>query len=336
MKQFIERRMVLEIGIVLFTFILFVLNDWIFISSLRSFFLGIAYYMVLYAHAQLNRFYILPFLLKKQNVSMYIVLTIVGLLVFAVILSQMAQLFLYKTCFLSNNPAKLSFYYQFGILLGSYFCIAALSLFVEYYHRQKNEADRELLMRKVQIDLLNKQLNPHFLFNTLNTIYGLSIEQPERTPDTVMKVSELLRYQVESSKKDTVSLKEEVNFIESYIAIEKERLGYRCNIELNLSIDDIDRYYIAPMVVFTFVENAFKHGTGNISGCFVTIELNVTAGTLELKIDNSISVKNDNVKSTKVGLENTKARLQMIYPDRHSLFLDEQDNRFKTYLKIIL
>ncbi|UYW02479.1 histidine kinase [Flavobacterium agricola] len=249
MKLSVERKWVLEVGILIFTFILFALNDWILIKSMTSFSLGIAYYLVLYAHAQLNRYIALPFLIKKQNVSMYIALTILGLIIFSFILSQMTHLFLYRTCFLSNNPAKLSFHYQLGILLGSYFCITGLSLFVSYYHKQRIEADKEILSRKMQVDLLSKQLNPHFLFNTLNTIYGLSIEHPERTPDAVIKVSELLRYQVENSKKDLVSLSEEIAFIDSYIAIEKERFGHRCTIDFDVFIDNIKQYYVAPMII---------------------------------------------------------------------------------------
>ena len=326
----------LEVAILLFTFILFVLNDWIFISSVRSFFLGVAYYLVLYTHAQLNRRFALPFLLKKQNVAMYLLVTLLGLAVFAFILSQMAQLFLYRTCFLSNNPAKLSFHYQLGILLGSYFCITGLSLFVAYYHRQRKDADREISSRKVQIDLLNKQLNPHFLFNTLNTIYGLSIEHPERTPDTVLKVSELLRYQVESSKKDLVPLQDEIAFIESYIAIERERLGYRCTIDVTVNADSAKPYLIAPMIVFTFVENAFKHGTDSINGCFVKIDLCVEQERLKLRIRNSVCTKNEDVKSTKIGLENTKTRLQMLYPDKHQLQLYNESGEFVTFLELIL
>ncbi|MDL1912940.1 MAG: histidine kinase [Bergeyella sp.] len=336
MKLLGDRKWVLELGILLFSFILFVLNDWIFISSLKSFFLGGAYYLVLYVHAQLNRFYILPFLLKKQNVYMYVVLTSLGLLTFVIILSQIAQIFLYKTCFLNNNPAKLSFQYQLGILLGSYICIAGPSLFVEHYHKKKKETDKEILSKKIKIDLLNKQLNPHFLFNTMNTIYGLSIDFPERIPDTIMKVSELLRYQVESSNRDWVPLRDEMAFIESYIAVEKERLGYRCSVELNISTDNVEEYSIAPMIVFTFIENAFKHGTGNISGNFIKIGIKVNDGILVLEISNSLSRTISNITSTKVGLENTKTRLQMIYPDKYSLRLNERGSQFNTYLQIAL
>lgn len=336
MKFFLDRKWVFEIGIIAFSAILFILNDWILIKTWRSFFLGIAYYIILYAHAQLNRFFIMPFLTKKQNPWLYLLLTSILLLGFAMILSQLTEMYLYKTCFLYNNPVKTTFHYQLGVLLGSYICIAGTTMFVEHYREQKDKADKEIMSNKMTIDLLNKQLNPHFLFNTLNTIYGLSLEFPERTPDAVLKVSELLRYQVENGNKDWVCLKDEIEFIESYIAIEKERIGYRCNIEFTKSIDDIDKYQIAPMIIFTFVENAFKHGTGNINGCFILIDIKIKNAILELNITNSLSKTKGNIVSTKVGLKNTKARLQMIYPERHNLFTKDNENQYITNLQIVL
>ncbi len=267
---------------------------------------------------------------------MYGIFTLLGFLIFAAILTQIAQLFLYKVCFLHNNPVKLSFRYQFGILVGSYICIAGTSLFVEYYRKQRKESRQEILSNRTKIDLLNKQLNPHFLFNTLNTIYGLSIEFPERTPDTIIKVSDLLRYQLESSSKESVSLRDEINFIESYISIERERIGYRCEIQLNVDIDRLDTYSIAPMIVFTFVENAFKHGTDNIKDNFITIDITAVDAVLKLKISNSLAKNKRNIVSTKVGLENTQARLQLIYPESHMLTLTSTESQFDTFLQIAL
>lgn len=335
MKLFVDRKWVLELGVLLFSYVLFILNDWILIRTWRSLLLGIAYYLVLYTHAQLNRCYIVPFLLKKQNVWRYCLLTILSLLLFSAFLQQLAQLMLYQTCFIYNNAAKLTYHYQLGILLGSYICIAGPSLFIEYYHRQKDQADKEILSNKIKIDLLNKQLNPHFLFNTLNNIYGLSIEYPDRTPDAVMKVADLLRYQLENGAKELVALQDEITFIESYIAIEKDRIGYRCQIQVQVSIDQVEQYFIAPMILFTFIENAFKHGTNNINGNVIDIIINATQGILELKIRNTVAHRSK-VVSTRVGLENTKARLQLIYPHKHDLQLIHTADHFETYLQLKL
>gem|GEM_PF-3726204 len=151
----------MELSILIFSFILFALSDWILIKSWRSFLLGIAYFLVLYSHAQLNRYLIFPLLQKKRKVFHYIMLTILGLLIFAFLMNEMSKIISYKSCFLNNNPAKMTFHYQLGILLGSYICIAGPSLFVEHYFKQKNDSKKELMEKKIKIDLLNKQLNPH-------------------------------------------------------------------------------------------------------------------------------------------------------------------------------
>jgi len=333
----LDRKWMQELGILVFSFILFTLNDWILIATWKSFFLGIIYFMLLYAHAQFNRYLLLPILFKKrQNWLLYICLTLLVIFSFTFLLCDLTQFVLYKNCFFLKDSSKLTYQYQFGVLLGSCICILGTTQFLAYYRRQKDEANQEIISNKNQIDLLNKQLNPHFLFNTLNTIYGLSIKYPDKTPEVIMKVSDLLRYQVENSKKDLVSLKDEISFIQNYIALEEERVGYRCQINFDYNTDAIDEYYIAPMIVFTFIENAFKHGTSHIDNCYIRIQLSVVKGKLSLQIDNAMPIRKEPISSTKVGLENTRTRLKMIYPASHTLEIGERNGRFYTDLKIIL
>ncbi|WP_430611814.1 sensor histidine kinase [Flavobacterium sp. JP2137] len=335
--DYLERKWMQELGILVFSFMLFTLNDWILIASLKSFFLGIIYFLLLYTHAQLNRYLLLPILFKKKyNWFWYVFLTLVALVVFTFLLYHLTKDVLYTSCYFFKDSSKLTFQYQFGVLLGSCICILGTTQFLEYYRGQKYAANKEILSNKNQIDLLNKQLNPHFLFNTLNTIYGLSIKFPEKTPGVIMKVSELLRYQLENSNRDLVSLQDEVSFIQSYIELERERVGYRCKIEFEFYDDALKQYYLAPMIVFTFVENAFKHGTSNIDACFIHINLRVNNGELSLKIKNSVPVKKEPFPSTKVGLENAKTRLKMIYPEKYNLNIIASERVFYTDLKISL
>lgn len=125
-----------------------------------------------------------------------------------------------------------------------------------------------------------------FLFNTFNTLYGISLEFPQRTPDLIMKVSQLMRYQLESNAKQCVTLEEELSFINSYIQLEKERVGYRCEITYECTIDNENTYKISPMLLIAFVENAFKHGTCAIENCFVHIKINIENGKSQMNIVN--------------------------------------------------
>jgi len=336
MKSILELKWTQELGILLFSFILFTLNDWILIATWKSFFLGTVYFMLLYSHAQINRYLLLPIMVRQHNTFLYILLTLGLLLVFTFILTDLVQTVLYTNCFLHKDTSKLTFQYQCGVLLGSCICILGTAQFLDYYRRQKETSKKELLDKKNQIDLLNKQLNPHFLFNTLNTIYGLSIKYPDKTADAIIKVSDLLRYQIDTTSKDLVSLQDEISFINSYIELEKERVGYRCDISFTYDNKGSEHYYIAPMIVFTFIENAFKHGTSNIDHCFVHIDFSVKNGTLILNIQNSIPLKSNDLPSTKMGLENTRERLKMIYPNRYDLRVGKIADRFETYLEIKL
>ena len=124
---------------------------------------------------------------------------------------------------------------------------------------QREKDEKEKLQKEMELNYLKEQVNPHFLFNSLNSIYSLSRQQSPETPELVMQLSELMRYQLESSKKDTVLLKEELEFIENYLLLEEKRLSDRCNVEFLIE-GDLSGLRIAPMLLIPFVENAVKHG----------------------------------------------------------------------------
>ncbi|MEJ5053597.1 sensor histidine kinase [Sphingobacterium sp. MYb382] len=336
MKRIFESKWRLEISLLVLSFVLFTLNDWILISSWRGFFLGIVYFMVLYSHAQINRFLLLPLLTKRQKVSLYTTLSLILILVFTLILHYLSNSDFYRQCFLHNNPIKTTPKYQFGVILGSAICILGSTLFFEYYQNQRITAKREITSNISQIDFLTKQLNPHFLFNTLNTIYGVSLRYPEKTSELILKVSELLRYQVENTKKERVAIESEVEFILSYIELQKERVGYRTQIDFNYDIDEHGPYHIHPMLLFNFIENAFKHGTCNIEDCFIHITLTVKKGLLTLCTSNSVPHKKPKILSTHVGIENTKSRLEMLYAERHSLSIHAEKSLHNVLLHINL
>jgi len=140
-----------------------------------------------------------------------------------------------------------------------------------------------------------------------------------------MHVSQLMRYQLESNERQCVALEDEISFISSYIELEKERVGYRCNISFNSEVDDPNSYKIPPMLLISFIESAFKHGTCTIEKCFVDVDVTVTNGKLELVVRNSIPEKKNEVVSTKIGIKNTKERLRLLYGSNYTLDIEETD-----------
>ncbi|PRZ22151.1 sensor histidine kinase [Flavobacterium granuli] len=335
-KPILENKWEQEMAILVFSFILFTLNDWVFIQSWKGFSNGLLYFFVLYFHAQLNRVFLLPVLLKKHQPVLYIILTVGLIAFFTVFLYQVSTEFIYKNCFLYKSSHQKTYQFQFATLTGTLVCILGTIQILDHYRAQKKEANKVLLSNQVQLNALKNQFNPHFLFNTMNTLYGISLQYPERTSEMIMEVSQLMRYQVELGNKEFVSLENEITFISSYIQLEKERVGYRCRIDFDYECNQEGKYEIAPMVLITFIENAFKHGTATIEKCFVTIHIKVIKGKLHLKVANSVPHHKKEVVSTKIGLKNTRERLEIVYPKKHQLEITHNDQEYTVNLVIEL
>lgn len=325
-----------EIAVVGFSFTIYTLkNDWMLFSSLASIFMGILFYLILYMHAQFNRFFILPILFKSQRPLTYIGVTLLGVLVFSVVLFEITSLDIFSKFNLYQNSHQRSYVYQLASVLGTLVCILSPIIVFKFYRIHKKQTDETLLFNQMQLNALKGQLNPHFLFNTFNTLYGISLEFPERTSDLIMKVSQLMRYQLESSSKQCVTLEDELDFINSYVQLEKERVGYRCDITYDCKIDNENAYKVSPMLLIAFIENAFKHGTCAIEKCFVRIIITVENGLLHLHVVNSIPKKTD-VISTKIGLKNTIERLNLIYGKDYKLNIQDDKNTYIVDLKLQL
>lgn len=335
-KSLLENKWWQEIIILIFSFILFTLNDWILIFSWRGFYSGLVYFFILYSHAQINRYFLLPILLIKHRPVFYFLMTILLLFVFSVILYEVSTEFLYKNCFLYKSAHQKSYQFQVATLVGTLICILGPILMLENYRIQKKRTNKKLLYNQVQLNALKGQLNPHFLFNTFNTLYGISLKYPERTSDMIMKVSQLMRYQVENGNKEFVSLQDELEFISSYIELEKERVGYRCDISFQQDVDFESNYKIAPMLLITFIENAFKHGACTIENCYVNIKIKTSEEKIYLVISNSIPTKKKTIVSTKIGLKNTLERLSILYPEKHLLTIKDGELKYEVNLEIDL
>ncbi|PBJ09258.1 sensor histidine kinase [Flavobacterium sp. ACN6] len=325
-----------EVAVVLFSFTIYTLkNDWMLFSSFISILMGVFFYCILYMHAQFNRFFLLPILFKANKPFTYIILTLFGVFVFSVILYEITMLDMFAKCHLYQNSHQRSYAYQLASVLGTLVCILSPIIVFKFYRIHRKQTDAALLFNQMQLNSLKGQLNPHFLFNTFNTLYGISLQFPDRTPDLIMKVSQLMRYQLESNSKQCVSLEDELEFINSYVQLEKERVGYRCDITFDSNVDNENAYKISPMLLIAFIENAFKHGTCAIEKCFVNITISVEKGLLNLHVTNSIPKKTD-VISTKIGLKNTIERLNLIYGKDYKLDIQDDKQIYTVDLEIQL
>ena len=188
----------------------------------------------------------------------------------------------------------------------------------------------QLKLKEQELKFLKMQIHPHFLFNTLNTIYGFALKKSDEAPDMILKLSNLLDYILYQVNKPKVFLKDEVNHIKNYIALEKSRFQDSLNIDFSNIIFN-NSIQVPPMLLLPFVENAFKHGKQLDGVLTIKIKLEVKDDCLVFELENS-AVKSLNSKKG-IGLENIKSRLKMIYDNEYSLKINDNKNSFFIKLK---
>lgn len=203
---------------------------------------------------------------------------------------------------------------------------------------KKEKETSELKHEKLQAELrfLKSQINPHFLFNALHNVYALSLLKSDKTPEVVLKLSDMLRYLLYECKADEVTLSKEIDYIRNYISLIRLKDDNKMNISMDF--EEEDQKMIAPMLLIPFIENSFKHSKiEDVENGWVSISLKSPKQYLEFKVQNSIpevGFTKDEVGG--IGLENVKRRLALLYPDRHSLIINQNDQKFEVnlYLEI--
>jgi hypothetical protein len=220
----------------------------------------------------------------------------------------------------------------FGALLLILLFGTALKLARDSFARRQEE-------KNAQLKLLKAQLNPHFLFNTLNNLYGLSVVKSDKLPSLMLKLSGLLRYSLYETKEVLVPFKQEITYLENYISLERIRLEDKVDIQFQVA-ENVSSKEIAPMLFIVFVENAFKHlgilddGKSSVS-ITISEKDNVINFTCKNTIDTSQSLNHHLEKGKSgIGLQNAKKRLKLIYPNKHKLTLKEEDESYIVNLKL--
>lgn len=215
-------------------------------------------------------------------------------------------------------------------LVGGISSLLAISIQFANWRRQ---AEKDQL--QAELGQLKAQIYPHFLFNTLNSIYALAIRKDDRTADTIVKLSEFMRYMIRDAHRDKVPLTTEINYITNYIDLQKTRL--RDAVQINFRLNgDVGRYQIAPLLLFSFVENAFKYGVNPKTKSYILIELIAFNGSLQFKVVNQKVATPALNESTGAGLLNTRERLAIVYPGDHKLSIDDTPTQFTIKLTLTL
>jgi len=272
----------------------------------------------------INNLLILP-LIKKNSFAFFALFTVNTVLFTAI------SVFLIGV--VVKEPFNTKMFVNFlGIMVLALVFASAIKLARDSFTRRQQEKEAEL-------KLLKAQLNPHFLFNTLHNLYGLSVTKSDKLPDLMLKLSNLLRYSLYETKDIMVPLEKEIHYLENYMSLEKIRLEDQTEIIFENNVKDMTAE-IAPMLFIVFVENAFKH-LGNAENgknrVFVSIE--DKDNQFRFKCVNTVdsnALDKDNLEKGRngIGLLNVKKRLALLYPERHKLEVNIENKEYKVSLSI--
>ncbi len=257
-------------------------------------------------------------------------------------LSVLYKIFVYPhfQMFVVNDIETFSIKYFFNDYflsnLGATAAMIMIKLLLNRSEVQRNSLILEKQKTEVELKLLKTQLNPHFLFNTLNNIYTLSLLNSPKTSESIARLSEILDYILYRCIAKTVPILGEIQLIENYIALEKLRYDERLKVRFSKQIEQNTE--IAPLILLTFVENAFKHGAGEDAGSpEIEIDLRVNKKEINFKIENTIKLPERVQKSedSGIGLSNLRQQLDLIYAEKYQLEIQQSENKFSVNLNII-
>jgi LytS/YehU family sensor histidine kinase len=271
----------------------------------------------------INNLFILPKL--KQQPTLFFFLFFINTIIFSVISVYLISRF-------ANQEMEIKMFINFlGIMFLALAFGTATKLARDSFTRRQQE-------KEAQLKLLKAQLNPHFLFNTLNNLYGLSVLKSDKLPNLMLKLSDLLRYSLYDTQETVVLLEKELKYLENYVSLEKIRLEEKITISFTKS-GTISSKKIAPMLLIVFVENAFKHLSTENNHGNVHINVAVTDDKMTFictnTIDKIMPIKNMEKGKSGIGLHNAKKRLQLMYPEKHQLLIIKENQTYTVELTLI-
>lgn len=344
-KTVLEKAM--ELGIhLLFWFSVFLFYLYVFGSNSRDMKMNITFSSFLMpitiASCYAVVYYLIPryLLLKKyRSFLLYSLYTFV-LTAFAVILSVFYALIFILDLKMVELPIARSLPF---ILIAVYlvvFLASGITLLRHYYGSntrndklQNKVLETQLKLKEQELKYLKMQIHPHFLFNTLNTLYGFALTKAEETPDMILKLSNLLDYLLYQVDKPLVSLSSEMDHIQDYIDLERIRFSDSLDVQMNTE-GITSNLQVAPMLFIPFVENSFKHGRSKEDKLQIRIDIRAKAGKAYFTIANSVRESLPAENDEGIGLKNIEKRLSMLYSGRHDLTIKRAHDMFKVELII--
>ena len=305
--------------------------------SLANEAINVVFYIVV---VYINLLYLFPQYLRKGYYWTYLLLLVAVAIIFTPL-----KLAIKYLLFSNEDPIREEILGNLYAYFFSTFLVAGLStvgkIMVDWIvsNRQKTKVENESMQSELRF--LKSQINPHFLFNTLNSLYALTLKKDDKAPDIVIKLSEMMRYMLYECNEPRVPLRKEINYLQNYLDL--ERLRQRKGIDIQLKVNgSVQEQMIAPLMFIPFLENAFKHGVNaNIKDGFVIATLNVERNAVHFIIENSKgsvmpTQLHGNRPSGGIGLVNVRRRLELLYPGGYELNIRESPSTYAVHLDLEL
>ncbi len=288
----------------------------------------------------INLFILIPKLLRGWFILLYLML-ISGTVALTAYANEM--FFMHLSDYLLPGYYFISYYEFSSIVLfaASLFAITTLLKLSKSWfatlERDKQIAQINAEKRAVELSSLKEQIHPHFLFNTLNGIYSQALDNSKDTPNSVLLLSEMLRYMIYEAKEDFITLKKELDYVQRFVTLLKQKTDYPERVTIDIS-GDYNNIKIAPLLFSPLIDNAYKHGLmRDIRNSFVNIYIQIVNGyEVRFTIENNLINSSYNIKSSfgGIGLNNLTQRLKLIYPDKHTFSIDRESDIFRVKMTI--
>lgn len=271
-----------------------------------------------------------------KNNRNYLFISLSTVLIFSLLILGIDYFFLpvFKNPDHDRPPLFFVFLRIFTTLGFSYFVSTSVSLMDQASKYQENEKLLTEEKLQTELKLLKAQINPHFIFNALNNIYSLTFLKSPKAPDSILKLSEMLRYVFYDCNRDRVPVSAELKYIENFISFQQMKSDHEQRIVLKTDLES-NNNELAPMLLIPFIENAFKYSRiEELEDAFVHINIKKEDSMLSIIIENSIPAENKVASGSGLGIKNVSHRLQIIYPAKYQLTIDEQNENYKVIIKI--
>ncbi|MES2794333.1 MAG: histidine kinase [Bacteroidota bacterium] len=304
----------------------------------RSFYDATAQVFIMAVLSYLNYFFWMPRFLKHKILGRYLLEFFVPFFII-IYLHVLLKQYIYFEINEKYNSFLHSYKFFTTHSIIALFIVAFVSMlkFVEDWFEleaKKKEIENEKLIAELRF--LKAQVNPHFLFNTLNNLYYLATVNSPKTPEVIDKLSQMMRYMLYDSNHNKIAISKEIDYMKNYIDLEKLRLENKIPIVFDINGELAGRQ-IVPLILITFLENAFKHGVSNTSkDAFVNISIDIKDTNFIYIVENKKITSKNEIEKSGIGLHNVRRRLELSYPEKYNLDIQEDELTYKVTLYLNL